>query len=91
MVWQGCRETWATIVGSGEEQRGPESGVGDVVALGVWQAFDDAVEAQAAELIGHGPRPEGFGMAAAEFGQMATQIGSAKARWQETEKHQSMP
>jgi len=87
VAWEGCSETWAkkTIVGSGEEERGTESGIGDVVALGVWQAFDHAVEAQAAELIGHGTRPEGFGIAAAEFGQMITQIGRAKALWQQPE------
>ena len=70
-----------SIVGSGEEECGTESGIGDVVGLGVWQAFDHAVEAQAAELIGHGTRPEGSGWAA-EFGQMVTQVGSAKALWQ---------
>ena len=31
-----------TIVGSGEEQRGIESGIGDVVALAVWQASPGA-------------------------------------------------
>jgi hypothetical protein len=84
VAWQGCSETWAkkTIVGSGEKQRGTEAGIGDVVALGVWQAFDHAVETQAAELIGYGTLPEGFGMAAAEIGQMVTQVGSAKVyRW----------
>ena len=77
VAWQGCCGTGAkkTIVGSGEEQRGTESGIGDVVALGVWQAFDHAVEAQTAELIG----------------QMVTQLGSAKALWQETEEDQGMP
>ena len=52
-------ETWAkkTIVGSGEEERGTESGFGDAVALGVGQALDYAVQAQAAELIGHGAGP----------------------------------
>ena len=44
--------------------------------------MDHAVEAQAAELIGHGPLPEGFGMAAAELGQMVTQVGTPKALWQ---------
>ena len=84
VAWQGCSETWPkkTIVGSGEEQRGAESGIGDMVALGVWEAFDHAVETQTAELIGHGPLPEGFGTAAAELGQMVTQVGSAKALWQ---------
>ena len=80
-----------TIVGSGEEERSTEAGIGDVVALGVWQAFDRAVEAQAAELIGHGTLPEGFGRAAAELGQMVTQVGSAKALWQEAEEDQGMP
>ena len=38
VVWQGCGETWAeeTIVSSGEEESGPETGLGDVVALSVW-------------------------------------------------------
>ena len=69
MAWQGCSETWAeeTIVGSCEEERSTEAGISDVVALGVWQAFDHAVETQTAELIGHGPLPEGFGMVAAEL------------------------
>lgn len=93
VAWQSGGETWAkkTIVGSGEEKRGTESGIGDVVALGVWQTFDHAVEAQAAELIGHGTLPEGFGRAAAELGQMVTQVGSAKALWQEAEEDQGMP
>ena len=93
VAWQSGGESWAkkTIVGSGEEERGTESGIGDVVALGVWQAFDHAVEAQAAELIGHGTLPEGFGRAAAELGQMVTQVGSAKALWQEAEEDQGMP
>jgi pimeloyl-ACP methyl ester carboxylesterase len=42
VAWQGCSETWAeeTIVGSCEEERSTEAGISDVVALGVWQAFD---------------------------------------------------
>ena len=93
VAWQGGSETGAqkAIVGSGEEERGTKAGIGDVVALGVWQAFDRAVEAQAAELIGHGTLPEGFGSAAAELGQMVRQVGSAKALWQQPEKDQSVP
>src|SRR6516162_4213059 len=93
VAWQGGCESWAkeTIVGSGEEERGTKAGIGDVVVLGVWQAFDDAVETQATELIGHGTLPEGFGMAAAEVGQMVTEVGSAKALWQEAEEDQGMP
>src|ERR1700730_12595648 len=80
VAWQGGSETWAkkTIVGSGEEQRGTESDIGDVVAMGVWPAFDHAVEAQAAELIGHGTLPEGFGRAAAELGQRGGWAGTQK-------------
>jgi ribulose-5-phosphate 4-epimerase/fuculose-1-phosphate aldolase len=59
-----------------------DEGRSDEVALGVWQAFDHAVEAQTGELIGHCTLPEGFGMAATEIGQMVTQLGSAKALWQ---------
>ena len=93
MAWQGGGETRAeeAIVGSGEEESGTETGFGDVVALGIWQTLDHAVEAQAAELIGHGPLAEGFGMTAAEFGEMVTQIGSAKAFWQQAEEDQGVP
>jgi hypothetical protein len=62
VAWQGGRETWLKkpIVGSGEEERGPEAGIGDAIALGVWQAFDHAVKTQPAELLGHGTLPESF-------------------------------
>jgi hypothetical protein len=53
--------------------------------VGVWQAFDHAMEPQAAELIGDRTLPECIGLAAAEVGQMVTQIGPAKALWQQTE------
>src|SRR5882724_2553165 len=84
---EGCGETWAkkTIIGSGEEESGAETGVGDVVALGIWQTLDHTMKAQAAELIGHGTLAEGLGIAAAEVGQMVTQIGCAKALWQQAE------
>ena len=49
------------------------------------------MEAQAAELIGHGTLAESFGIVAAEVGQMVTQIGSAKALWQQAEEDQGMP
>jgi hypothetical protein len=62
-----------------------------VTAVGVWLTFDDAMEAQTAELVGHGTRPDCFGVAAAEVGQMVTQIGPAKALWQQAEEDQGMP
>jgi hypothetical protein len=40
---------------------------------------------------GHGTLAEGFGIVAAEVGQMVTQIGSAKALWQQAEEDQGMP
>lgn len=93
VAWEGCGETGAEkpIVGSGKEESGTQTGLGDAVALGVRQAFDHAVEAQASELVGHGAGPEGFGIAAAEVGQMVTQIGPAKALWQQPEEDQGMP
>ena len=44
VAWQGCGDPRAeeTIIGSGEEESGTETGVGDVVAVGVWQARDRA-------------------------------------------------
>ena len=93
MAGQGYGETWAkkTIVGSCEEERGTETGLGDMIELGVWQAFDQAMQAQAAELIGHCTWPEGFRIATAEFSKMVTQIGPAKALWQQAKQDQGMP
>jgi hypothetical protein len=47
----------------------------------VWLALDHAVEAQAAQLVGHGAGTEALSRATAEFGQMGAQVGSAKAVW----------
>ena len=94
VAWQGCSETWPkkTIVGSGEEQRGAESGIGDMVALGVWEAFDHAVETQTAELIGHTPLGEiiegmsgrpGTDSRSAGKGRLADNIRVADTLWSE--------
>ena len=85
MAGQGCGEARAeeAVVGSGEEQSSAETGIGDVVVVGVWQALDHAVEVQAAQLIGPSARTEGFRRATAEFGEMAAQVGPAKAVWQQ--------
>ena len=93
MAGQGCGEARAeeAVVGSGEEQSSAETGIGDVVVVGVWQALDHAVEVQAAQLIGPSARTEGFRRATAEFGEMAAQVGSAKAVWKTAEEDQGMP
>src|SRR5205823_14580629 len=59
VAWQGCRETCPRkrMEGSGEEQRGAESGIVDMVALGVWEGLDLAVKRKRAEWIGQGPAP----------------------------------
>jgi hypothetical protein len=65
--------------------------LGDAVALGVGQALDHAVQAQAAELIGQGAGSEALRIATAEVGQMAAEIGSAKAGWKPAEQDHGMP
>src|SRR6516165_7637047 len=80
-----------TIIGSGEKQSSAEAGFGDAVALGVGQALDHAVQAQAAELIGHGAGSEALRIATAEGGEMAAEIGSAKAGWKQAEQDHGMP
>src|SRR5215471_9891195 len=61
MAGQGCGEAWTEemIVGSREEQSGAETAVGDLVSVAVWLAVDHAVQAQAAQLVGHGAGTEG--------------------------------
>ena len=62
------------VIDAGEEQRSPESELGDAVAEAFGQAFDQAVEAQAAELIGDGALGERFWIAAGQGGKMVAQI-----------------
>ena len=40
-------------MGVGEEQEVGQAGVGDLVAAGVWDSFDDSVHAKAAQVVGH--------------------------------------
>ena len=49
------------------------------------------MQAQAAELVGDGARPEGLRIAAAEFGKIGAQAGPAKAGWQQAEEDQGVP
>jgi len=43
------------VVGVGEQQRLPEAGVGDLVAAGAWDARDEPVGTQTAQVVGHFP------------------------------------
>src|ERR1700692_2134393 len=68
-----------SVIGAGEEQRGAPSEVGDSIAEAFGQAFDEAVEAQAAELIGDGALGDLFWGAAGQGGKMAAQIVATEA------------
>src|SRR5712691_10391067 len=58
------------VIDAGEEQRCPESELGDAVSKAVGQAFDQAVEAQAAELIGDCALGKRFWIAAGQGGKI---------------------
>src|SRR6266403_4758467 len=76
-AWQcgGQSGTQDAVVGTGEEQRGPEAECGDAVSKAVGQAFDQAVETQAAQLVSDGALGDRFWIAAGQGGKMAAQIG----------------
>ena len=67
--------TQDAVVGAGEEQRGAEAECGDAVSKAVGQAFDQAMETQAAKLICDGALGDRFWIAAGQGGQMVAQIG----------------
>src|ERR1700692_3894704 len=67
------------VIDAGEEQRCPESELGDAIAEAFGQAFDQAVEAQAAELIGDGALGDLLWGAAGHGGKMAAQIVATEA------------
>src|ERR1700758_2962140 len=73
-----CRAQEA-VIGAGEEQRGAQAEVGDAIAQAVGQAFDEAVQAQAAQLISDGALGDLFWGAAGEGGKMAAQIVATEA------------
>ena len=62
-LWQYGSEPGAekAAIGSGAEPQGSQAGVGDAIAVGLGDAFDDAVEAEATQVIGHLPLGEGLG------------------------------
>lgn len=50
-----------SVVGSGEEESGAPSEIGDAISMAVWQTLDHVVQAQAAELISDGAAADGLG------------------------------
>ena len=56
-LWQYGSESEAenAAVGSGAEPEGSQAGVGNAIAVGLRDAFDDAMQAEEAEVIGHLP------------------------------------
>ena len=72
----------------GEEDCVREAGVGDVLAEGARDAFDEAALAQAAQVVGHLPRGYGFGGQAEELGQDGPQVAVGEAAGKEPEDAQ---
>ena len=73
---------------AGEEQRVREAGVGDLVAEGVRDAFDEPVQAQAAQVVGHLPGGHGLGGHAEEGRQDGAQVAVGEAAGQQPEDAQ---
>lgn len=70
-VQRGCEAgTDESRMGAGEEERGAESGVGDVVAVRAGNTFDEAMEAEPAEVVAHLALAELVGVQAEERGEV---------------------
>lgn len=67
------------VVEPGQEQGAGDSGVGDLVAEGAGNALDEAVHAQAAQVVGHLPRGDGLGGRAEELGHDRPQVAVGEA------------
>ena len=62
------------VVGVGEQQRLPEPGVGDLVAAGVWDASDEPVGTQMAQVVGHLPGGDVLGRGAEQGRDQGAQL-----------------
>jgi hypothetical protein len=69
-------EAWSEdpAVDAGEKQGGGEAAVGESVAVSVRNPFDESVEAESAEVVGHPPRAEVVGGEAKEGGEMRSEV-----------------
>src|SRR5216683_5157064 len=75
----GQSRTQQSVVGAGKEQRCAQAELGDAIAEAVRQALDQAVQAQAAQLVGDGALGDRFRIAAGQGGELLAQIVRAKA------------
>ena len=62
------------IVYSGEEQRLVQAGGGDLVAVGVRDALDEAVQTKPAQVVAGAPGGPGIGVGAEQPGEMGAQV-----------------
>ena len=60
MIREHERQPWAeqAIVAAGEEEGVPQAVLGDLVAMGAWDALDQTMQAQPPEVVGDGARRE---------------------------------
>ena len=76
------------VVQPGEEQGPGEAGIGDLVAEGVRDAFDEPVLAQPPEVVGHLPRGDGLGGHAEELREDGAQVAVGEAAGKKPEHAQ---
>ncbi len=74
-----------TIVEPGQEHRLGEPGAGDLVAVGVRDALDEAVHAQPPQVIAHLPAGDGLGGLAGELRDEGAQVAVSETTGQELE------
>jgi hypothetical protein len=82
----GCKSgTENAAVGSGAEPEGSQAGVGNAIAVGLRDAFDDAMQTEAAEVIGHLPLRKGLGWLPEQRCEVWAEIAVGKAYGKELE------
>lgn len=75
------------IVGASEEERDAEAVVGDLVSPGSWDAADEPVEPEAAQVVGHAARGEVF---SAELTESLAEVGVGEAVREQTKEDEGM-
>ncbi len=93
MIGESASETWAQqpVVDAGEEDRGTDACCCDLIPEALGFSLDNAVKAQAAKLIGHGPLGDVSGIFAGQSGEVLAQIGGAEAVGLEAEENDCLP
>src|SRR6201997_886408 len=79
--WQCGGKAWSqkAFVGSGKEERTAPAEIGDAISEAVGCAFNQAVEAKPAQLVGHCAGGDRCGIAAGQGRKMLAQIGGPEA------------